>query len=234
MSYETVERQGLLVAFEGPDGSGKTTQRNLLKDWLVSRHELPCVTKWNSSQRFKSVIRERKAERSLTPENYATLQAMDFRERFSSHILPALSTGQTVLADRYVFSGVARDVSRGLDRNWSLSLYEPVRWPDLIFYFNASVETCVERTTSTGLPGYYKAGQDVTGVADCVESYRLFTERVVAEYASLSQQFFFVIVDAEKDIYIQHEFIRNIYEARKALTAPAVVEARVADLCTVS
>src|SRR4051812_4500963 len=148
MTHEICER-GRLIAFEGPDGSGKTTQRKLFKDWLKSIGEPVRVTKWSSSPKFKSVIKARKAEKSLDPQQFAVLHAADFRDRYENDILPALSGGESVLADRYVFTGVARDAARGLDRNWSLKLYEPVIWPDLVFYFAASPETCAHRIGET-------------------------------------------------------------------------------------
>ena len=114
--------RGLLIAFEGPDGSGKTTQRRLLKDWLIANGKSVVVTKWSSSPQFKRLIKSRKAEKSLSPEEFAILHAQDFRYRYEHEILPSLRSGQTVLADRYAFTGVARDVARGLDRKWSMSL----------------------------------------------------------------------------------------------------------------
>src|SRR5215831_18599756 len=138
-----VERaRGLLIAFEGPDGSGKTTQRRLLKDWLVGKNHSVVVTKWNSSPRFKPIIKAKKAERSFTTEECTRLRAQDFRDRYENEILPALRNGTTVIADRYVFTGVARDVARGLDREWSMRLYEPVIWPDLVFYLSAAPQIC--------------------------------------------------------------------------------------------
>jgi dTMP kinase len=220
MAQEQTHRRGLLVAFEGPDGVGKSTQCKLLKDWLLSRNEAVCVTKWSSSSQYELAIEARKAAKSLTPESYAMLHAVDFRARYLREMLPALANGQTVLADSYVFTGVANDVARGLDRTWSLQLYQPVRWPDVVFYFSASVDTCVQRITATRQPTYYEAGQDITHIADPVESYRLFTQRVIAEYASLSQQFLFMMVDAEKDRETQQEFVRNIYEASQRLVSP--------------
>src|SRR4029079_8901570 len=158
MTHEFSER-GRLIAFEGPDGSGKTTQRKLFKDWLKTIGEPVQVTKWSSSPKYKGVIKAGKTEKSLDPEKFAILHALDFRERYEHEILPALSARKSVLADRYVFTGVARDAARGLDPGWSMKLYEPVIWPDLVFYFSASPETCARRIGATRTPKYYEAGQ---------------------------------------------------------------------------
>jgi dTMP kinase len=212
MTKRSRRARGLLIAFEGEDGSGKTTQRRLLKDWLVGRNHSVVVTKWNSSPRFKPIIKAKKAERSLAPEEFARLHALDFRDRYESEILPALGNGATVIADRYVFTGLARDVARGLDREWSMRLYEPLVWPDLVFYLSAPPDVCSSRIAASRVPKYYEAGQDVTGVSDPFESYHRFIQQVIAEYERLSESFPFVVVDASQPIYEQHRFIRTICE----------------------
>src|SRR5215831_2889206 len=89
---------GLLIAFEGSDGSGKTTQRKLFRAWLQSMVQDVVMKKWNSSAAISPVIKARKAARSLDPIAYATLHAADFRERYETVILPALREGKVVLA----------------------------------------------------------------------------------------------------------------------------------------
>src|SRR5438270_605915 len=106
MRLELNEDRGLLVAFEGPDGSGKTTQRKLFKDWLRGRGDEAVVTKWSSSPYYKPIIKSKKAEKSLGAEEFAVLHALVFRYRYTNETLPALQAGKTVLADRYVFTGV--------------------------------------------------------------------------------------------------------------------------------
>src|SRR5213592_4741136 len=73
------EKRGLLIAFEGPDGSGKTTQRKLFKSWLTGEGHDVVTTKWNSSLFVKPLVRARKEARSLSPEEFSLLHAADFR-----------------------------------------------------------------------------------------------------------------------------------------------------------
>src|SRR5436189_3155713 len=91
------EKRGLLIAFEGPDGSGKTTQRKLFKSWLKSEGHSVTTTKWNSSLFVKPLVKARKKARSLSPEEYSLLHAADFRYRLDTEILPALWQGQIVV-----------------------------------------------------------------------------------------------------------------------------------------
>ena len=134
-------RRGLLVAFEGPDGSGKTTQRKLFKTWLKAEGYDVVTTKWNSSDLIKPIIKSRKAIRVLSPLEFSLLHAADFRHRVERVVLPALWEGKLVIADRFLFTGLARDVARGLDFDWVLKLYQPLLWPDLVFYFSVSAGT---------------------------------------------------------------------------------------------
>jgi dTMP kinase len=206
--------QGLLIAFEGPDGSGKTTQRKLFKSWLQDMDAEVVVTKWNSSPLFKPLIKSAKAARLLAPPSYALLHAADFWHRYETIIEPALIEGKHVLADRYIFTGIARDAARGMHRDWCMRLYAGVRKPDIVFYFKAPPEICAMRIASSRDIKFYEAGQDVTGLDDAYESYLQFTSRVISEYERLHQQFDFVIVDAQKPMYQQHRFIRETYLKR--------------------
>jgi dTMP kinase len=204
--------RGLLVAFEGPDGSGKTTQRKLFKTWLKSEGYDVVTTKWNSSDLIKPIIKSRKAVRALSPEEFSLLHAADFRHRVEHVILPALWAGKLVIADRFLFTGLARDVARGLDLDWVLKLYQPLLWPDLVLYFAVSPATSGQRVTATRTPNFYEAGQDVTALEDPVESYKQFISRVIREYESLALIFNFITVDAEKSIGDQHLTIRRLFQ----------------------
>ena len=204
-------RRGLLVAFEGPDGSGKTTQRKLFKTWLKSDGYNVVTTKWNSSELIRPIIKSRKAIRVLSPLEFSLLHAADFRHRIESVVLPALWEGKLVIADRFLFTGLARDVARGLDFDQVLKLYQPLVWPDLVFYFSVSARTSHERIAATRAPTFYEAGQDVTDIDEPAASYERFITRVIREYESLALIFRFITVDAERSIHDQHQEIRRLF-----------------------
>ena len=204
-------RRGFLVAVDGADGSGKTTQRKLFKTWLKAEGFDVVTTKWNSSDLVKPIIKSRKAVQALGPEEFSLLHAADFRHRVEHVIMPALWDGKVVIADRFLFTGLARDVARGLDLDWVLQLYQPLLWPDLVFYFAVSADTSGRRVTATRTPNFYEAGRDVTDLDDPVESYHRFVTRVIREYESLAVIFNFITIDAEQSMSQQHYQLRELF-----------------------
>ncbi len=207
--------RGLLIAFEGPDGSGKTTQRKLIKTWLESEGHDVVSTRWASSPLVRPLLKVRKKIRTLSTREYSLLHAVDVRHRIETSILPALWAGKTVLADRYLFTALARDAARGLDLDWLLHAYTPLLWPDLVIYFSMSPEDSQRRIASTRSPHFYEAGQDVTGIDDPLASYGHFIDRVVTEYENLAVIFKFVTVDAGDAVYRQHTRVRELVESVK-------------------
>jgi dTMP kinase len=204
--------RGLLIAFEGADGSGKTTQRKLLGTWLRSRGHTVVSTRWASSPLVKPLIRVRKKIRALSPIEYSLLHAIDFRHRVETEILPALWAGKTVLADRYLFAALARDAARGLELDWLLQAYAPLLWPDLVLYFAMPPQVSSRRVAATREPRFYESGQDVTGIEDPLRSYHRFIDRVIREYDNLATIFTFATVDAETAVYRQHQHVRQLVE----------------------
>src|SRR5947199_3792094 len=223
--------RGLLIAFEGPDGSGKTTQRKLFKEWLAGEGYDVVTTKWSSSRLVKPIIKTRKNMRSINPEEFCLLHAADFRHRLEHDIVPALVKGKMVVADRFLFTALARDAARGLELDWLLHIYSPLYWPDLVFYFSVSPETSGKRIAATRTPTYYEAWQDVTNISDPFESYRQFIDRVIQEYEALSIIFKFITIDAEAPIYDQHLLIRKLFQESRERPWPEWNEEPITD-CT--
>ena len=91
-----------------------------------------------------------------------------------------------VVADRFLFTGLARDAARGLDLDWVLHAYSPLFWPDIVFNFSVSLDTSTSRVAANRTPKFYDAGQDVTNITDPISSYRAFESRVIREYENLS------------------------------------------------
>ena len=205
------KNRGFLVAFEGPDGSGKTTQRKLFKAWMRSVGHDVVTYKWNSSPLITPILQARKRAHALSPEEYCVLSAAAFRHQLETEILPALWAGKLVVADQFLYTALARDTARGLDLNWVMNTYVPLFWPDQVFYFALPVEAATERARSGKKPGFYGAGQDVTNIADPEKSHAKFLARVIQEYEALARVFQFMKVDARQSIYEQHRSVRQMF-----------------------
>jgi len=206
------KKRGLLIAFEGPVGAGTSTQRRLFKIWLEHQGHEVVSSKWISSRAIRPLMKARARIHSLTAEELCLLQAADFRHRLDTQILPALWQGKTVVADRFLYTSLARAQARGLDLDWLLFAHAPLFWPDLVFYFAVSPKTSTTRVAAAHAPRFYDAGQDVTNIADPIASHTRFVGRMIKEYQALSLIFQFVTIDGEQPIYEQHRGMRRLFE----------------------
>src|SRR5919198_1243924 len=184
--------RGKLIAVEGLDGSGKSTQIYLLKRWLELQNMRVSFTEWNSSVIVKAATKRGKKEQLLTPTTFSLIHATDFAHRYERHIVPHLRHGYIVLADRYIFTALARNAVRGCDRDWIRSLYSFAIQPDLTFYFDVPLETAVDRILA-GRPvlKFHEAGLDLGLSRDPAESFRLFQGRIKDEYSRLADEYGF-------------------------------------------
>lgn len=142
---------GLLVVFEGIDGSGKSTQRDHVAHWLRAR-EVPCLALAQPSDSMAGrVLRAAiRAHRRLRPELELALFVRDRREQAVSKIIPALRRGVVVLLDRHYLSSVAYQGALGLDPGRILSSclhFSPVA--DLTLLFDLDPSVAVSRIRRT-------------------------------------------------------------------------------------
>ncbi len=206
---------GKLIAVEGLDGSGKSTQIYLLKRWLELRGYKVFFTEWNSSTIVRQATRKGKKRQLLTPTTFSLIHCTDFADRYDRTILPLLNTGAIVLADRYIYTAFARDAVRGCNRDWLRSLYSYARRPDLTFYFKVPLDVALGRILE-GRPQlkYHEAGMDLNLSTDPYESFRLFQGMIQEEYERLTGEFDFMVVDATAAPEQQQLDVRRVVEER--------------------
>jgi dTMP kinase len=205
------ELPGRLIIVEGIDGSGKSTQLDLLRKWLVNQGYLVIFSEWNSSPIVKSTTRRGKRMQLLSPMSFSLIHAADFASRTYSQIMPALQSGAIVLADRYVYTAYVRDAVRGVNRTWLRRLYSFAVPPTLAFYFDVPLEEAMKRI-SVGRPElkYYEAGLDLGLSNDPYESFQLFQGLIRAEYESVVSEFGLVRMDATESLIHQQQRMREI------------------------
>ena len=207
------EYPGTLIIVEGIDGSGKSTQIDLLCKWLNSRNLVTVFTEWNSSPIVRRTTKRGKQETLLTPMSFSLIHAADFASRVHAQILPALRAGGIVLADRYVYTAFARDAARGVNRDWLRRIYSFAVQPSLALYFKVPLDVSIHRiNTGREELGYYESGQDMGFSDDREESFRLFQGRLLDEYEAMTEEFGMLTIDATQPIAVQQQQVRRYVE----------------------
>ncbi|GBF23544.1 thymidylate kinase 3, partial [Candidatus Gastranaerophilus sp. (ex Termes propinquus)] len=136
---------GVLICIEGIDGSGKSTQIDILHSWLKTRNQDVILTRWNSSELIANTTKRAKKKNLLSGRTFSLLHAVDFADRLEKVIIPALKAGFIVLADRYVYTAFARDAAREVDRKWLRNMYGFAIKPDLAVYYDVSAKVSLDR-----------------------------------------------------------------------------------------
>lgn len=202
---------GRLVVVEGIDGSGKSTQLNLLKTFLESEGYDVSYTEWNSSPLVKDTTKRGKKKNLFTPTTFSLIHATDFADRHERSILPPLQAGLIVLADRWVYTAFARDAVRGCEPAWLRNLYEFATRPDLALYFRVDIDTSVARIMGGRMQlKYHEAGMDLGLSPDPIQSFRMFQTKVLDEYDRIGEEFALTVIDAKRSVVEQQREVRRL------------------------
>jgi len=202
---------GKLIVVEGIDGSGKSTQIDLIYKWLTEKGKSVYFSEWNSSPLVKSTTKMGKKQKAFTPTTFSLIQAADFADRWETQFLPMLKAGVIVLSDRYAFTGFARDVVRGVDRKWVRNLYSFALQPDLVIYFKVPLNDAVDRlTASRAKLKYYEAGMDLNLADKRTASFHLFQGKILKEYGRMVDEFGFKVLDATRPVHKQQKDLRRL------------------------
>jgi len=216
---------GKLIVVEGIDGSGKSTQIDLLYKWLPKLGSTVYFSEWNSSDLVRSTTKLARKRRYFTPTTFSLLLCTDFADRWENQILPLLKAGAIVLADRYAFTAFGRDVARGVDREWVRNLYSFAMQPDIVLFFRVPPDVALHRITSSRTKiKYYEAGMDLKLSDNRTESFKLFQKRILAEYDNMIDEFGFTVIDGTQRVQAQQRVVRKIVkcelEGWKGLAIP--------------
>ena len=217
---------GKLFVVEGIDGSGKSTQLQLLHQWLRAEGYGVVYSEWNSSLLVRDTTKRGKKRQMLTPSTFSLIHATDFADRIERNIIALLKTGAVVLCDRYIYTAFARDGVRGMDPQWLRDLYTFAVKPTIAFYFRIPLEVAMDRIL-TGRNGikYYEAGMDLELSHDPEESFRLFQGRILEEYERMIPEFDLQVIDATLPIEVQQAQMRQavrakLEQAKRVMVAP--------------
>jgi dTMP kinase len=215
------EYPGKLIAFEGTDGVGRTTQIQLLREWLEVKGYGVLETGWTRSPLMEPTIELAKSSNTLNKLTFVLLYATDFADRLEKEIIPALKAGFVVLSDRYIFTALARAGVRGIDRRWLRDLYGFAVAPHLVFYLKIDVETLISRVLASRGMDYWESGMDLKHGDDIYDSFRAYQNKLLREYASMADEFQFRNIDARRPVdRIQEELRKQVLAFLEPAEAP--------------
>jgi len=145
----TLARQGLLIVFEGTDGTGKSTQLQLLSQYLTGKGYPVINTREPTEGKYGQTIRSMYVNRcKYSQEEELELFLADRREHVQQLLIPALARGKIILCDRYFLSTAAYQGARGFDPEKILELNKFAPDPDLALLFQVPLDTGLNRITS--------------------------------------------------------------------------------------
>lgn len=193
------ELQGKLIAIEGPDAVGRTTQVSRLRSWLEHQGHAVLDTGMARSALAGKGIQQAKGGNTLGPITMTLFYATDFADRLENEIIPALRAGFVVLTDRYIFSIVARAVARGEDRAWIERVAGFALVPHVVFYLRADVPHLVSRVVvGRGAFDYWESGMDMRFGSDMHASFVRYQSRMIRAFDRMAKRYSFVVVDANR------------------------------------
>lgn len=204
---------GRLIVIEGADGSGRTTEVGLLRDWLEIQGHPVVESGLRRSTLVAEQIDRAKQGHTLGGTTLALFYAVDFADQLENKILPALAAGSTVLADRYIYTLMARAIVRGASRAWAEKLYSFALKPDLVLLLDAKPDVLLHRSIGKyGSLDYWESGMDLSLSRDRFESFFLYQARLAAEIDWMVKEYGFYKIDANRSPNAVHADVRRLVQ----------------------
>ena len=194
------ELKGKLIVIEGADGVGRSSQIELLKQWLEIKGYAVLVTRTTRSALAGKKLRRAKKGTTFGRVTMALFYATDFADRLEHEIIPALKAGFIVLADRYIYTLVGRALVRGIDPEWIREVYGFALKPDQIFYLRAGVDDLVSRVLQEEGFDYWESGMDLHLGDDLFESFVEYQNRMIGQFDKMVEDYGFKVIDASQPI----------------------------------
>jgi len=196
------EEKALFIVFEGPDGSGQSTQVMLLKNYLTEKGFDVLLLKEPTvdSEAGKKIRKVLDQEIKVSSTDLQELFVSDRKEHLDKTIIPALKQGKVVISDRYFFSTFAFGAADGLDMEWLIDMNKAFLYPDFTFFLEVRPEVCVKRIKKRGerVTLFEKEKQ----LAKVSEKYKVLKARFNDIY----------VIDGEKSIEKVFEQIKIIID----------------------
>lgn len=191
---------GKLIVVEGADGSGRSTQMEGLTNFLEQRGFAVVNVGLRRSTLVSSELEDAKKGNVLGKQTLSLFYATDFADQLENLIVPALRAGYVVLADRYIYTLMARDRVRGMSVEWLESLYSIAIIPDQVFYLRVSPENLVERNFQKhGTLDYWESGMDLGLSQDMFESFLKYQRKIQQEFQKMQDKYNFHVINGNRN-----------------------------------
>ncbi|HLG37519.1 MAG TPA: dTMP kinase [Nitrososphaera sp.] len=198
---QDTEVKGRLIVIEGPDASGRSTHIGMITAKLEANGHAVLNTGLRRSELASEGIMEAKREHMLGRRTMSLFYAADFADQLENKIMPALRAGYIVLADRYIYTLMARDAVRDMNRRWSHQLFGFAIVPDLVFYLDVDPEELVHRVFQKNtFLDYYESGADLGLSEDMYESFMIYQRMIAKEFRRMQKRYNLLIIDGNRQI----------------------------------
>jgi dTMP kinase len=190
---------GKLIVVEGADGSGRSTQIARLRDWLEGCGHATVQVGLKRSTLVSEELDQAQNGNILSHTTLSLFYATDFADQLENSILPALKAGFMVLADRYIYTLMARDLVRGMDETWLKNVYGIAIVPDAVFYLNVSPEQLVQRNfAKKHALDYWESGMDLGLSREMFDSFLKYQGLMAQQFKRLQAIYGFNIIDGDR------------------------------------
>jgi dTMP kinase len=187
---------GKLIVVEGADGSGRSTQIAQLVEWLEGCGHATVQVGLKRSTLVSEELEQAQEGNILSRTTLSLFYATDFADQLENIILPALKAGFIVLADRYIYTLMARDMVRGMDESWLKNVYGIAVEPDAVFYLNVPPEELVQRNFAKNAAlDFWESGMDLGLSRDMFDSFMQYQTAMQKTFRYLQTTYGFTIVD---------------------------------------
>ncbi len=204
------ELTGKLIVIEGADGSGRSTQIKLLVDWLEAKGYATTQVGLKRSNLASEELDRAKNGNILNRTTLSLFYATDFTDQLENIIIPSLRAGFVVLADRYIYTLMARDLVRGLDDKWVRNLYSIALKPDAVFYLKLSPEKLIQRNfMKNHTLDYWESGMDLGLSKDMFDSFVQYQQLLSNKFDVMRKSFDFTIVDSDQSVEALNRELRS-------------------------
>ena len=191
---------GHLIVIEGTDGVGRSTQIALLKEWLETEGRAVMDTGFRRSELSGAGIDRAKRGHTLDHFTLNLFYATDFWDRMEKGIVPAMQSGMVVLADRYIYSIMARARVRGVPPRWLDDMLEFAIVPNQVFYLDIDVDNLLPRVLAYRELDHWESGEDFLRETDRYASFVKYQGALLDQFHSLAEQYEFETIDARRSV----------------------------------